>query len=398
VFVGGCTLEAAETVCGADLDTLQSLVDKNLVRHTEERLWMLETIREFALERLEDSGDGEDMRGRHAAYFLELAELAKPELRASRSPLWFDRLQAEHDNVRAVLGDALEHGQADVALRLGDAVWFFWMARGYWSEGRRWLEAALAAGTESDPDLRPGPLFGAGVLALWQGDLERGCAAADELLALAAATDSRWARAFGADLAGIAANQRGDWDQAAQLQAEAAQLGRELGDPWLLSGSVLNLGDVALSRGEYERAQELFEESLATGLKGQDQDLYMRALLNLGFATLMLGDVQRARSLLRDGLIVAREIGLVEGFTVGFVGLAAGYARKDPALAARLIGRADILCEETDSNLFQFEGRVRNQTEANLRARLGENAYATAYTEGRGLTLEDALALALIRD
>ena len=111
VFAGGCTLEAAGSVADADLDVLQSLGDKNLLRHTDERFWMLETIREFALERLEQSGDAEDLRSRYSAYFLELAELAKPELEASSSPVWFDRLQAEHDNIRAVLGDALGHGQ-----------------------------------------------------------------------------------------------------------------------------------------------------------------------------------------------------------------------------------------------------------------------------------------------
>ena len=147
VFAGGCTLEAAESVCDADLDALQSLVDKSLLRHTDERFWMLETIREFALERLEDSGGAEDLRRRYTAYFLELGELAKPELRDWSSSVWFDRLEAEHDNIRAVLGDALEHGRADVALRLGAAAFEFWLARGYWSEGRRWLEPALAAAT-----------------------------------------------------------------------------------------------------------------------------------------------------------------------------------------------------------------------------------------------------------
>ena len=115
---------------------------------------MLETIREFALERLEETGGAEELRERYSAYFLELAELARPELLARSSSIWFDRLEAEHDNIRAVLGDALEHGRTDVALRLGGAIWHFWWTRGYWSEGRRWLESALAAGTESDPQLR----------------------------------------------------------------------------------------------------------------------------------------------------------------------------------------------------------------------------------------------------
>ena len=398
VFAGGCTLEAAETVCAADLDVLESLVDKSLVRRSGERFWMLETIREFALERLEESGGAEDLRHRHTAYFLELGELARPELHARSSSIWFDRLQAEHDNVRAVLGDALEHGRADVALRLGGAVMSFWWTRGYWIEARRWLESALAGSTESDPHLRIDALWGAGLLAVWQGDLERGRAAADELLALAEDADSSRARAIGVHIAGIVASMRGDWDHAAQLHAEAAQLARELGDSWLLSIAVNNLGDVALNRGEYERALELFEESLAIGRERQDQDRLARAFVNLGFTTLMLGDVQRARPLLREGLIAAREIGLVEGFIVGFVGLGAAFAREDPARAARLIGRADMLLEEAASELQQLEGRVRDETEAELRARLGEDAYAALYAEGRALALEDALALAFRPD
>ena len=162
VFAGGCTSEAAATVCGADLDTLQSLVDKSLARHTDERFWMLETIREFALERVEETGGAQVLRERYGAFFLELAELAGPELLARSSSIWYDRIEAEHDNFRAVLGDALEHGRIDVALRICAAIRHFWWTRGYWSEGRRWLEAALAAGTESDPQLRFEPLWGGG--------------------------------------------------------------------------------------------------------------------------------------------------------------------------------------------------------------------------------------------
>ena len=398
VFAGGCTLEAAEQVCAADLDVLESLVDKSLLRHSGERFWMLETIREFALERMEETGEAEGIRHRHRAYFVGLAELAKPELLAWSSSIWFDRLEAEHDNLRAVLSEALDHGDADVVLRLGGAVWIFWLTRGYWSEGRRWLESALAAGTESDPHFRIDALCGAGLLAVWQEDLQRGDAVADELLALAAAMDSTWARAIGVDIAALVASNRGDWDQAAQLHAEVAKLARELGDSWLLSVAVNNLGDIALNRSEYECALGLFEESLAIGRERQDQDRLARAFVNLGLTTLLLGDVQRARSLLREGLTAAREIGIVEGFIQGFVGLGAAYAREDPARAARLIGRADVLLEETGSDLHQVEGRVRDETEQALRAGLGEDNYAVVYAEGRALALEDALDLALRPD
>jgi tetratricopeptide (TPR) repeat protein len=392
VFAGGCTLEAAAAVTDADLDTLQSLVDKSLVRHTEERFWMLEAIREFALERLEEAGGAEELRLRYSAYFLELGELAKPELRGARSSTWLDRLQAEHDNIRAALGEALEHGRADVALRLGGAIWQFWYTRGYWSEGRRWLDAALSADRENDPQLRADALVGAGMLALWQGDVERGSAVADELLADAAEAGS------GDFLfAGLVADERGYLDCAEQLYEESARLAREEGNSALLGMAVNNLGTVAINRGEYERALQLFEESLAIGREQQDQDRLARAFMNLGLTTLALGDVQRARALLRDSLVAAREIGLVEGFIGGFVGLAAVYAREDPVRAARLMGSADVLCEEAGF-LRQLEDPLRAETEAELRARLGENAYEAAYAEGRLLTLEDALALAVLPD
>ena len=392
VFAGGCTLEAAAEVAGTDLDMLQSLVDKSLARHTEGRFWMLETIREFAFERLEEGGDAEELRRRYSAYFLELGELAKPELRGRRSSTWLDRLQAEHDNVRVVLGDALEHGRADVALRLGGAIWHFWYTRGYWSEGRRLLDSALAVGTESDPQLRADALVGAGMLALWQGDVERAGDVADQLLALATEAGS------GDFLfAGLVADGGGDLDRAEQLYEESARLAREQGDSGLLGMAVNNLGTVAVRRGDYERALELFEESLAIGREQQDQDRLARAFMNLGFTTLALGDVRRARALLRDALEAAREIGLVEGFIGGLVGLGAVYSREDPARAARLIGRADVLCEEA-GDLKQMEDPVRAETEAELRAGLGDDAYAAAYVEGRALALEDALALALLPD
>jgi predicted ATPase len=389
VFAGGCTLEAAAEVADADLDTLQSLVDKSLLRHTEDRFWMLETIREFALERLEEAGAAEELRGRRSAYFLDLAALAKPELRGPSSSVWLDRLEAEHDNVRAVLADALENGRADLALRLGGAMWQFWYTRGYWSEGGRWLDSALEAGAESDPQTRLDALDGAGILALWQGNLERASAVADQRLALAAEPDS------GTFLfAGLVADGHGNRERAEQLYEESARLARDRGDSALLGMAVNNLGTVAVSRGEYERALVLFEESLAIGREQQDQDRLARAFMNLGMTTLRLGDDRRARELLRDSLVAAREIGLTEGFVGGFVGLGAAYAREDPGRGARLMGCADVLCEEAGLPR-QLEDPDRAETEAELRAQLGENAYAAAYAEGRALPLEDALALAL---
>jgi predicted ATPase len=397
VFAGGCTLEAAATVCGADLDTLQSLVEKSLVRHTEERFWMLETIREFALERVEETGGAEVLRERYSAFFLELAELAGPELLARSSSIWYDRIEAEHDNFRAVLGDALEHGRTDVALRICAAIRHFWWTRGYWSEGRRWLDSALAAGTESDPQLRFEPLWGAGLLAMWQGDVERGSAVAEEMLALATEEDAR--RAGAMHFAGMVAGAHEDPDHAVELYEESARLAREHGDTGILTIAVNNLGIIASYRGDHERALELFEEVLEINRDRSDRYFVALALSNLGATTLELGDVERARDLLRDGLAAAREIGQVDLFIGGFAALGVVYAREDPARAVRLLGRADALREETASRDDDpVERRVRDETEAELRERLGEDAYAAAYAEGRALALEDALALALRPD
>jgi tetratricopeptide (TPR) repeat protein len=184
-----------------------------------------------------------------------------------------------------------------------------------------------------------------------------------------------------------------------ELYEESARLAREHGDTGILTIAVNNLGIIASYRGDHERALELFEEVLEINRNRSDRYFVALALSNLGATTLELGDVERARDLLRDGLAAAREIGQVDLFIGGFAALGVVYAREDPARAVRLLGRADALREETASRDDDpVERRVRDETEAELRGRLGEDAYAAAYAEGRALALEDALALALRPD
>ena len=398
VFAGGCTLEAAETVCGADA--------RHACSHSSTRASSATRRSASGCSRRSASSRSSDSRrpaapmfcgSGTAPSFLELAELAGPELLARSSSIWYDRIEAEHDNIRAVLGDALEHGRTDVALRICAEIRHFWWIRGYWSEGRRWLDSALAAGGESDPQLRFEPLWGAGLLALWQGDVDRGSAVAEEMLALAPEGDPK--RAGAMHMAGMAAGERDDLDQAVELYEESARLAREQGDTGIVTIAVNNLGTIAAHRGDYERALELFEEALAINREGHDRHLVALALLNIGTTTWMLGDLERARELLRDGLAAAREIGQVDLFIGGFAALGVAYARQDPARAARLLGRADALREETAFRDDEpFERRVRDEAEAGLRASLGEDAYAAAYADGRALTLEDGLTLALRPD
>ena len=165
MFAGGCTLEAAEEICGADVDAIASLVDKSLLRRTGERYWMLETIREFAAERLDELADAPALRDRHAAWYVELAERARPELRAREARTWLERLDAEHANLRAALEHLLESGDADGALRLSGAIWPYWQTRGHWTEGRRYLTAAVALGADLEPERLVNSLWGGSILA-----------------------------------------------------------------------------------------------------------------------------------------------------------------------------------------------------------------------------------------
>jgi hypothetical protein len=184
VFAGGCTLEAAKEVADADLDTLQSLVEKSLLRFTDGRYWMLETIREFAEERLEESGGADALHRRHAGYFLALAEEAEPNLRGSPKD-WLDRLEAEHDNLRAAFDRFGALGESQLALRLAGALWRFWHQRGHPAEGRRRLESAL--GSDLLPTAaRAKALNGASRLAIeGGGDAATARLRAEEGLALA---------------------------------------------------------------------------------------------------------------------------------------------------------------------------------------------------------------------
>src|SRR5215210_1326398 len=196
VFSGGRTLEAIEAICDADGDLpmdafegVSSLLDKSLLRQEEgpggePRFVMLETVHEFAREKLGKSAEAEEIKRTHAQYFLTLAEEAPPELRGPNQLEWLERLEAEHDNMRAAISWALERKEVEVALRLGGALSWFWSVRGYYSEGRRWLEAALAMDGRGSPEVRAMVLAGAGVLASEQGDLDRAQESCEAGLAL----------------------------------------------------------------------------------------------------------------------------------------------------------------------------------------------------------------------
>jgi predicted ATPase/Tfp pilus assembly protein PilF len=399
VFAGGCTLEAAEEICGADLDGIASLVDKSLLRRTGERYWMLETIREFASEQLDQLADVGVLRDRHSAFYVALGERARPELRARGAREWLRRLDAEHANVRASLEHLLETGDADGALRLSGAIWLYWQTRGHWTEGRRFLTAAVALGADAEPERLVDSLFGGALLALWQGDTDEGEQLASRILEIsrtAAAREHVYSVAI--HLLAIVAGRRGDRDQALAWLEELLALGRRGGDQWLLSIALNNLGNELMGDGDYNRAAELFEESLAIGEARGDLDRRARQLTNLGWATQALGDLSAARDFYRRGLEAATDIGLVEAQLHGLFGIAALEAEAGDACAgARLLGQMKERELRLGAGFADENEPFERQALTRLEAALGPERLASELAAGAALSLEEAVDLALGR-
>jgi len=266
VFVGGWTLEAAEAVCGVGdeaevLEHMSALVDKSLVQQQaniqhEPRFTMLETVREYALERLEESGELERLRRRHAIYFLKLAE---EEERASQGPLqrvWLDRLETEHDNLRVALSWSLtSQGNTEMVLQLTGALSHFWYMREHHIESRIWLQSALERGSDATA-ARAKVLFGAGRLAWFQGELARANTLLEESLTLYRELGDAAGAAYALLVLGRTAVSQGDLRQGAKLVEESLALFRQQGNMWGIARALIILGDMALFESDINRANE----------------------------------------------------------------------------------------------------------------------------------------------
>jgi predicted ATPase len=336
VFSGGRTLEAIEAICDAEGDLpveafegVSSLLDKSLLRQEEgplnggPRFVMLETVHEFAREKLEQSGEAEQIKRVHAQYFLTLAEVAFPELRGPDQLEWLERLEAEHDNMRAALSWAFERKEVEVALRLGGALWWFWWMRGYYTEGRRWLEQALAIDGRGSPEVRAMALAGAGELATSQGDLDRAKGACEEGLEVLAreAREASEAKLCLLAFLGWVALEREEYEQAKQLYEEGLALSRLMRDTWWLANSLSNVAVVSHSLGDYEKATELYEESMDRFREQGDKRRLATCLNNLAMVVCSQGDLGRAAKLTEEAVALRRELGNRGGVAIGLCNL-----------------------------------------------------------------------------
>jgi predicted ATPase/DNA-binding XRE family transcriptional regulator len=445
VFVGGWTLEAAEVVCdlrdGAEvLQHLSALVDKSLVRqtsvHGEPRFTMLETVREYALERLEQRGERETSRRRHAGYFLRLAE---EEERASRGPLqrvWLNRLEAEHDNLRAALEWSLtSQGDTELGLQLTGALSHFWYVHEHHNESRVWLQRALERGGKASDDAgaaaRARVLVGAGRLAWFQGEFARVNKLVEDSLTLYRHLGDDAGAAFALLVLGRTAVSQGDLVRGERLVEESLELFHQQGNRWGFARAFIVLGDSNLFAGAVERAESRFRTGLEIARELEDAEGVALSLLYLGRAAHVRGDESHASTLLEESLTVFEESndsrGLAEVLLeMGRVAHSQGNdkhalalcrrsldrSRKldnktqiafclslageilvpsDAARATSLFGAAEALLRSLGAALdpsgsLEYDGNL-----ANARARLGEEAFAKMWRRGRMMTLGQAM-------
>jgi tetratricopeptide (TPR) repeat protein len=277
IFAGGFTLEAvgASEEPEEVLGLLGALVEQSLVvaqppkAGGEARYGMLELVRQYALEKLEESGDAEEARRRHAAFFLDLAEEAEPELRGSRQVEWLERLEEENGNLRAAMSWALDTDDAGTAARLGWALWLFWRFHGHQREGRRWMEVLLER--DLPPPLRPRAVHAAMSMAYMQGDYEAVARYSAELLKLSREVGDALCAAYAWCGLGLVAMDRGNFGEATPCFEEALTLLRRAGEEGVVPVVQVWLGTVALIQGDQERAIPMFEEGLAQARRRGDR-------------------------------------------------------------------------------------------------------------------------------
>ncbi|MFN8474993.1 MAG: tetratricopeptide repeat protein [Anaerolineae bacterium] len=407
VFVGGATLEAIEAVCyagddtaGDVLDGISALTDKSLLRQAvtqgEPSFRMLEAVHEYALERLEESGEAQALRRRHADYFLALAEQAEPELLGLHQIAWLERLEREHDNLRAALQWSFEAGDLDTALRLAGALGWFWYLHSHLVEGRTWLDRVSRQAGEQSTATGAKVLAAAGTLAFAQGDFTAARALHEQALALYREVGDARGEASSLDNLGVQMLAQGELEAAKGLLEQSASLYRETGDRVGLMNVLNNLGEVARTEGDYAAAERYYVDGLALVGQARNSMLVAWLLHNLGHVALYRNDIKRADDLFRESFAAGQEMGFMPVIIACIAGFAAVWgARGDATRATRLFAAADAMLAEAHSHLDRPDSMAYDRYLAAARAGLDAEAFERAWAEGRAMTQEEAVAYAL---
>ena len=470
-FAGGWTLAAAEAVArDAEMDILDltmRLVDKSLVVVEESergdgveetRYHLLETIRHYGWEKLKEAGVESELGKRHGDWFLALAERAELEIRGPNQVMWLDRLEREHDNLRAALEWSNgEEGDSEVTLRLAGALWWFWYVRGYFSEGFGWLGESLseekisaaedkASSRDDDASSEVGAttlvrarvLYRAGSLAWYQGDYERAQSLCEESLDLLRQLEDKGGIASSLIILGLVTASQGDYERAVAMCEESLSLLRELGDKWSIASALFILGEVLVRyqedferttdlcqeslglfrelgdrwgianalrvlavvvgyQGDYGRAMELCGESLSLLRElGDKGGGIANSLRILGRVAYYQGDYARALELYKESLILLRELGDKAGIAECLEGLVGvAVAGEKPERAAKLSGAAEALRQAIGALPMPSDRAEYDRSVAKAGSQLGNERYQAAWAEGKAMTLEQAIEYAL---
>jgi tetratricopeptide (TPR) repeat protein len=343
-------LEAAESL------TAKSLLRRRIGDTGEARLVMLQSIHEYALYRLLEVGERDELRRRHAHYYLGLAEQAELELVGQGQAVWIRRLETETANLRASFAWALDVEELELVLRAAGALTRFWSVRGQMAEGRTWLDYALARAEDVAPGVRVKALYASGYAALGQGDYEVAADRFGESLALARETGDELGVAMALAQLGWVVAARGNVARAEELSGESLALARALDDPRTASTALGNLADAAVARGDFERAAQLLEESLELRRALADDRNVANALINLGRVELARGRADRAAALLDEGLELARVLGDTWGTSVALSSLAGvDLARGEASRASELLAESLTLCSDRQDRRLAAE-------------------------------------------
>jgi predicted ATPase/DNA-binding SARP family transcriptional activator len=410
VFVGGCTLDAAEAVAEPDpgdkedaLLGLSHLIDSSLLRREDDpsgepRIQMLGTIREYAAERLEADEEADTIRRRHAQYYLKLSEWGRIAPAGERQSERTARIEAEHDNFRAALRWALSAGELQTAVQMGWNLWGHWYIRGHHREGRRWMEEALAT-PDLSPELRATALVAAAMMAYAEGDYGAHERYSEEGLTLAMRVGDGLRAAYSLLGLGSTAMRRGDLDAAEVYFQRAIPLFRECDEHVIVPLANTFLGLISLMRGDHTLAEVIFEEALAEARRLQSLEIMYQPLFPLAQTAQLLGDWQAAAERFREAATLALEMGDRSSLAHCLEGLAVcagaqGHARR----SAQLLGASEELLATVDTAtaiVYKPDHALYASILGAVREELGEAEYSAATTEGRALIPDEALACAL---
>jgi predicted ATPase/DNA-binding SARP family transcriptional activator len=402
VFAGGWTLDAAEAVCSADgenmLPVLGSLADKSLVADTggyERRFTMLQIVHEYAVERLDASGEDEEVHRRHAAYFAGVAEEGEPELSGPSQDVWAARLDAERDNFRAALAFALGSGDGLTALRLAGALRRLWQLHADLREGRAALEAALAAAPVAPLVSRAKALNGLGVLAAEQGDIDAAEQAFEASLEVARELDDDERRMAALVNLGNIALFRQDFDRARDLYEEGAELASRLGSTFNAATTMHDLSLIELVLGDVGAAIERCEEALALARTGGTPQLVAACLRSLAAAVVIRGELDRAQSLVEESLSIVRRLNEPRA-VAECLETAAGIAAAggEGARAAALFGAAEAVLASIGATRTPERQPWIDVYQEAARLKLEPGRFEEEQERGRELPLDEAIELA----